>query len=159
VRIVHYINLTAGIEAVPENPEFRFVRIQSTHCEQKLWDEVFMSAGADLLMNLALGNKCVVHDRSAGGGMSRAQWQGLELLSYVLSVRWFGREDDPCFRGHVDRKYARKVYSELSTRTVKYLDYFKQFLMTGRVRLEVDGGLAGHKDKKAFYRAVLKVHR
>lgn len=45
IFITHnYINLTNGVEAIPMlkfwNEDYRFIRIQSTICEQKNWDRL-----------------------------------------------------------------------------------------------------------------------
>lgn len=64
VFIIHnYINLTNGVEAIPMlefwNEDYRFIRIQSTICEQKNWDRLIQDLDYDFLMNLALGHKCI----------------------------------------------------------------------------------------------------
>ena len=59
----NYINLTNGIEAIPRlSGNYKFIRIQSTICEQKLWDKLIQELDYDFLMNLALGNECIVYD-------------------------------------------------------------------------------------------------
>ena len=94
VFIVHnYINLTNGVEAIPKlQGDYRFIRIQSTVCEQKLWDRLIQDLDYDFLMNLALGHKCIVYDFGARKPIPRAVYQGLEFIKYVLHRRWLNKE-------------------------------------------------------------------
>ena len=59
-----YLNLTNGIEALeilkPAN--LRFVRIQSTACEQKRWDFILQDLDYSFLMDIALGENVTVVD-------------------------------------------------------------------------------------------------
>ena len=42
IKDISYINLTNGIEAIRKYnlSEYRFIRIPSTYCEQKLWNDI-----------------------------------------------------------------------------------------------------------------------
>lgn len=80
-----YVNLTNGIEAISQLnlSDYSFIRIQSTICEQKLWDRLIQDLDYDFLMNVALGNKCVVYDYGANKPIPRAIYQGLEFINRV----------------------------------------------------------------------------
>ena len=60
----HFINLTNGIEAIPFLDNYEFVRIPSTYCEAKAWDKLMLSLDSNFLMNLAVGNTCIIYDYS-----------------------------------------------------------------------------------------------
>jgi len=124
-----YVNLTNGIECIQKLGlrDYRFIRIQSTACEQKRWDFIIQDLDYDFLMSLALGENVVVFDTSKRE-VSRAVWQGLKWIEYVLSRRWLERESTAIVRNHNVTGYFRSMYKELENRTFKKIDYFKKFL-------------------------------
>lgn len=153
--IVHYVNLTNGIEAIPELKEFRFIRIQSTACEQKRWDFILQDLDYDFLMNLAIGNTCIVYDFSNKRDVSRAIFQGLEWVRYALNRRWLNRMIKPIVRGHNVSRYFDEVYRQLEDRTKKKLDYFKKFLLTDEIRLQAVCRRTSHDGNYEYYREIL----
>lgn len=165
VFITHnYINLTNGVEAIPKlQDDYRFIRIQSTICEQKLWDRLIQELDYDFLMNLALGHECVVYDFGARKPIPRAVYQGLEFAKYVLNRRWLKRE----YITNVNRSknkerknncndYFDKCYQQLEDRTKKKLDYFLPYVSTTEIKLECITDCTQHDGDKAFYREVLR---
>ena len=84
--IKNYINLTNGVEAIQEYSlqDYAFIRIQSTICEQHLWDRLFLDLDYDFLMNVALGNECRIYDYGTNKPIPRALYQGVALIKYVL---------------------------------------------------------------------------
>ena len=97
----HFINLTNGLEALPSllshsypniNPNsLHFCRIQSTHCEQQQLERLITDADPTLLLYLALGHTCIIHDfgsRNTKSQAPRAIWYGLEFIRYVLNTSW-----------------------------------------------------------------------
>lgn len=168
ISITHnYINLTNGIEAIPMlkfwNEDYRFIRIQSTICEQKNWDRLIQELDYDFLMNLALGHKCVVYDFGARKSIPRAVYQGLELVKYVLNRRWLDWE----YITNVNRSknqerknncnnYFGKCYQRLEDRTKKKLDYFLPYVITKKINLGCVTDCTQHDNDKEFYREILK---
>jgi len=153
---VKYINLTNGIEflRVPEGG-YRFIRIQSTACEQKRWDFIIQDLDSDFLMNLALGNYCIVCD-CGKRDRTRAQWQGLEFIKYMLHRVWFGTDYKPIMRnGHNATEYFRQEYENLSDRTLKKVEYFKKFLATDRVCLSAASMKTTHDGQYDWYCSML----
>ena len=158
----NYINLTNGIEIIPKIPtDYRFIRIQSTVCEQKLWDRLIQDLDYDFLMNLALGHKCIVYDFGARKPVPRAAYQGLEFLKYVLTRRWLNEE----YITNVNRSknnerknncndYFDKCYNQLDDRTKKKLDYFLPYVNTDYIKLECITDYTQHDGDKEFYREV-----
>ena len=165
VFIVHnYINLTNGIEAIPKlDGKYKFIRIQSTWCEQKAFDRLIQDLDYDFLMNLALGHKCIVYDFGARKPIPRAVYQGLEFVKYVLNRRWLGKE----YITNVNRSknkerrnncndYFIKCYEQLEDRTKKKLDYFLPYINTDVIDLECVTDCTEHDGDKEFYREVLR---
>ena len=137
-----FVNLTNGIEAIKQYSltEYRFVRIQSTACEQKRWDFILQELDYGFLMALALGAKCVVYDYSNKRRTPRALWQGIEWIKYALNRAWFDRKIVPAVRGHNASNYFDGWYRQLGARTKAKLRYFVRFLDTDEIRLDIVGG-------------------
>ena len=110
-----YINLTNGIEDIPFLSSFySFIRIQSTWCEQKEWDKILQDLDYGFLMDLAIGNKCIVIDRSKRG-TSRAIFQGLEFIKYALNKVWFNEDAVELWVRNCNViKYFRKCFAIFS---------------------------------------------
>ena len=143
MKTYNYINLTNGVEAIPHlQDDYRFIRIQSTICEQKLWDRLIQDLDYDFLMNLALGHECIVYDFGARKPIPRAIYQGIEFLQYVLNCRWLQKQYQTNVTRAKDKKrinncnqYFSQCYFRLEDRTKKKLDYFVPYLNTDEIRL------------------------
>lgn len=161
MKTIHYINLTNGIEAIESHnlTEYRFIRIQSTLCEAKAWEKLILNLDDDFLMNLALGNNCVVYDFSAHKESPRAVYQGLEFVKYILNRRWFGREIRMHIRGMaVDMTFYEKEYNRTIARNKdvkRKLDYFKKFLNTEILLLTSVVGKTENDGNNNFYRNII----
>ena len=154
--MIQYINLTNGIEAIPHVDDYRFIRIQSTACEQKRWDFILQDLDTDLLMNLALGHKCVVYDYGHNG-VPRALWQGVEFVRYVLSRRWLNQLIMPVMRGGQGvGDYFDGEYCRLLERTFRKLDYFKHFLQADKIDLWTVGQRTEHDGQYGWYRDIVR---
>ena len=127
----NYINLTNGIEAIREYhlSDYSFIRIQSTACEQKLWDKLILDLDYDFLMNVALGNECVV---------------------------WCGKADDAyvsrCANGvrHQVNDYFEQCFRSLSDQAIKKIKYFRPFFR-GKVDVRFVTKATTHDGNKAYY--------
>lgn len=128
----HFINLTNGLQAIEEHGldprDVRFIRIQSTWCEQKRWEDILMALSDDFLMQAALGHECVVYDYGAGKPVPRAVWQGLEWVKFVLRRRWHDEPYMPEGRAGPLWTYFGGEYYRLADRTKTRLDYFRKFV-------------------------------
>ena len=164
--ICNYINLTNGIEAIPSIglDNCRFIRIQSTLCEQHLWDRIIQDLDYDFLMNLALGNKCIVYDFGAKKPKSRAMYQGLEFIKYVLSRRWLNKE----YITNVSKKnnskqccnkYFDECYKKLESRSKKKIDYFIPYINCDLINLFCVSDSTTHDGDKTFYNNLLVSER
>lgn len=126
VPVYNWINLTNGLQAIRDYrlTDYSVMRLQSTHCEQKLWSEVLRSVPDDFLFRLALGFECRVYDYGANKTVPRAIWQGLEWVRYVVTRRWTGNIINPKGRAEKMKQYMNEQYLKLSRREKARLDYF-----------------------------------
>lgn len=94
MKIKNFINLTNGIEAIKRleelNLNYDFIRIQSTTLERKNYIKLFLDLDHNFLINLALGNLCVVHDRGTNRNYSKVIYKGLPIIEYLLNRYWYG---------------------------------------------------------------------
>ena len=160
--IKRYINLTNGIEAIPTiDGEYSFIRIQSTACEQKLWDRLILDLDYDFLMNAALGNQCLIYDFGAKKVVPRAVYQGVKFIIFVLEKHWYGRTVTTYVSrgsrtGHDVTEYFNKMYSYLSKETLKKLDYFKPFLCGNYINIGWITDSTEHDGDKLYYSSIVK---
>lgn len=160
----HYINLTNGIEAIPllksNDIAFHFLRIQSTVCEQKDWDRLIQELDYDFLMNVALGNECIIYDYGARKQIPRAVYQGIEFIKYVLYRRWLDKEYvtnvSRSKKGKINsNKYFSYCYERLNRKTKKKLDYFKSYVV-GEISITARTDATIHDGDKKFYGNIIK---
>ncbi len=161
-----YINLTNGIEYFERNPDLDidqvvFMRVQSTHCEQKKWERVFASIPDDMLFRLALGYKVIIVDFSGRRKVPRAIWQGFELMRYVLCRLWFGKEYFPPTRAMSDSGvYFAQVFERLKKNRAlrRRLEYFRRYLMTDHLDIEYITGASTLDTRwEKIYRVVQRI--
>lgn len=161
-QVFHYINLTNGIDAIPTLPssDYRFVRIQSTVCEQHLWDKLLLELSDDLLMNLALGHPCIIYDFGAGKPVPKSVYQGLEFIRYVLYRRWLHETYHPVIRRHnytevnCDHIFDH-YYRNLSRPAKRKIDYFRSYLDTDKIYLTAKTDRTAYDGDKIHYRDIL----
>jgi len=163
----HFINLTNGIEYIPklESKDYGFVRIQSTHCEQKQWSRLIEEVDYSLLINLAIGNECFVYDYGARKEVSRAIWQGLTFIRTACNY-WFYQIDYSrivVIRGNSEKDCTDYFYREiksLSEIAKKKLRYCLKFVNQNKKSVQLigiskstmmDGNLQ-------FYKEILQKH-
>lgn len=124
--MIEFANLTNGVACAP--PDARVSRIQSTWCEQKLWEDVLWTVPAELYYHAGQGRLVVVHDQSERVRATRAQWQGLSLVRHVCRRAWgLPRLPEPARRdgGTNMSPYWDGVYEGLSERVKRYVRYFE----------------------------------
>lgn len=137
--IKHYINLTNGIEAITQYnlKDYSFIRIQSTACEQHLWNKIILDLDNDFLMNVALGNECIIYDYGANKPVPRAIYQGVEFIKFALIKAWFCITPNRVYiskgiktrNGSMDvSKYFDSAYNLLSKEALKKIKYFRTFI-------------------------------
>lgn len=125
----HYRNLTRGLLCGP--PGAMVLRIQWTHCEQHLWEQLLWQIPDQLLWDLAHGRTVIVHDRSERDRETRAMWQGLQLVRIVTETAWFGHPNGnyEFTRGGTSAyQYLSAVAAALPRPLRKRFSYFRQRL-------------------------------
>ena len=154
--MIIYINLTNGVEALVDfiGEEVRFMRLQSTLLEQGFLEKFLMELDYDFLMNLAIGNHCVIYDFTSRwkDRPSRAIWQGLPWIDYALNRCWFNQEIE-CDR-RMD-KHFKTVYNGLDKRTKRKLKYFRKFLLTDRLYYSSKCEQTENDGNDEFYKEVV----
>lgn len=149
-----YLNLTNGIEAL-EYDDFTyydgFIRIQSTACEQKRWDFLLQELDTNFLMDIALGTSVRVVDYGAHKTTSRAVYQGIEFIKYVLKRHWLGVYETTYVKGCDSTHYFEEVYRNLDKRTLRKLDYFKKFVKTKEIDLVGFSTATNHDGDYNYY--------
>ena len=154
-----YLNLTNGIEFIPKlsgHNNLKFIRIQSTACEQKRWDFILQELDYNFLLDLALGNNVTVVDYGANKEVSRACYQGVEWIRYALNNCWFGKDEKSFVRGTDVTNYFSECYAKLDKRTLKKLNYFKKFLATESLHLDYQSTSTDKDGDYEYYKAILK---
>jgi len=130
-----FVNLTRGL-LCPHirggDPTVRFVRIQSTHCEQKRWGDILTSLGAEFYTAAILG-PVVVHDRSEKPRPTRATWQGLSWIRYAVRRTWWDDTRTPEYArsGHMLNGYWDECYRALSKRERNAVRYYRRYAESG----------------------------
>lgn len=158
LKTVHFINLTNGIEAIKEYnlTGYSFIRLQSTWCEQRLWNNFFFDLDNNLLINLALGNECIIYDYNSRhlNKPPRAIWQGLNFVITVLYFIWFNKEyedTDPALLN-----YFKIEYNKLSPTVIKRLKYFRRYLMTDKLNIKTICKYTKNDGNYKYYSEILK---
>lgn len=155
---IHYYNLTNGIEDLNQDHEARFVRIQSTLLEQKHFGQVIRELDNDLLMHLALGYKCVIHDKgSRNGKISRACWYGIPWIKYCLERAWLDIVPKIApVKTYNLAQYFGQQYKKLDQSEKRKLLYFKKFAITDEINLEYICDHTTHDGDYRYYSNILK---
>lgn len=155
--IKHFINLTNGIEFIPNIKEpYSFIRIQSTACEQKRWDFILQDLDYNFLMSLAVGEEVYVYDCGAHKEIPRAIYQGLEFVKFVLNKRWFDNAYIPIVRGHNCYQYFLEQYQQLNKKTKAKIDYFIKFLNCNQIKINVITSSTNHDSHYDYYNKILQ---
>lgn len=125
-----YLNLTNGIEFLEKFniEECNFIRIQSCACERHLWDKIIRELDYGFLLDVALGYEVVVYDTSAKKKESRAMYQGLKFVEYVLNRIWFNKRIDIEVKGMKCKDYFEEAYRTLQDSTINKIKYLRKFL-------------------------------
>lgn len=154
---MNYINLTSGLEFLEEIPDARFIRIQSSLCESKCWSKLIEDLDYDFLINLAQGKAVYVYDTSRNHKESRALFQGLEFIWYVLQRRWFNKHNiKAVVRGNDATDYFMQEYNKLSDRAKKKIDYIKKFLNTDVIYLGSKCKKSEHDGDYKYYKNIMQ---
>ena len=161
VKENHFINLTNGVQAIKDYNllEYRFIRLQSTACEQKRWGFILETISDDLLLRLAIGEKCIVYDYGAHKEIPRAVWQGLGWLRFALELSWLNRIYTPKGRMSTGRNYFEQKYLTLHPNVKNRLKYFKKFLNTDTLYLSSVTSFTTKDGDYEYYNNLIKENK
>lgn len=161
-----FINLTNGIEKIPQlNGEFSFIRIQSSQCESKKWLKVITGLDDNFLMYLSLGYVCEVIDYSQKKDCSRALFQGLSLIEYILNRRWYDLEKNCIIKDNIDvTDYYKNIYNDLfiynqnpeKDYLKNKLKYYKKFCSSNSVKIIPVCYTTTNDGNNDFYVSIIK---
>lgn len=145
---IHFLNLTNGLACRAHVKDPRYLRIQSTWCEQKRWNDVLWTLSDDLLMHLASGDTVVVHDVSERLRVTRACWQGLALATFVCASVWCHEDTagEMIARSRTGMDmipYFRRVFHDLDDRVIKRIEYYRRYYWSGPLNVMVCPGSRG----------------
>ncbi|KAJ1490520.1 hypothetical protein T484DRAFT_1935199 [Baffinella frigidus] len=139
---VHFINLSNGAESLPllQGIPVAFCRIQSSHCESQNWNGILGGLDPTLLIHLAMGHTCYIHDygsRNKKRKAPRAVWYGVTFIKFALHVLWElpGDPEPPVLRGHMVEADFRGALRNLDKAVKKKIRYFRDYARTSEVKL------------------------
>lgn len=156
---IKYLNLTNGLEYLDEIEDYKVIRIQSTLCEAKCWDKLINDLDYNFLLDLAQGNTIEIYDTSSKKNMSRALYQGVEFIRYILLRRWFNSKPDEIsavVNGYDATKYFETEYKKLSKDTKKKLDYVKKFVIGNGIYIKRICKKSLHDGKYNYFKEILR---
>jgi hypothetical protein len=126
--VIHYLNLTRGALCADHVEQPRYLRLQSTWCEQKRWADVLWTLSTDFYVALASGQHLTVHDVSERSRQTRASWQGLSWVQFTCQRLWGGAPAPVLNRGGMDMSpYFTHELARLDRRVRRHVGYFRQF--------------------------------
>jgi len=166
----YFINLTNGIEFFcdieylknKENFDYSYIRLQSTTLEQKHIEDFINQLDNNLLMNLALGNNCIIIDYGSrnSNGISRVCWQGVPIIIMCLELAWFGEIKSKIMVKNCNcTNHYINFYKLFSEKTKNKLKYFRKFLKINDVKtinLSYYSKLTENDGNNDFYCEILK---
>lgn len=158
-----FFNLTNGIEAIKVGVKQdlpHFVRIQSTWCEQKRWLDILADLDYTFLMACRIARNIIIIDYSAKKPKSRACFQGVAWIQYVLNYCWYDIDERTTARGNDCTQYFKTelqkiLRSEEGKRVIKKLKYFEKFNGTGRVNIQTLCGKTIHDGDNEYYKQIV----
>lgn len=159
-KVINFINLTNGIQAISDYQltDYQFIRIQSSICESQNWERLIEQIDTNLLMHLALGDCCIIYDYSANKKVSRALYQGIAFLEFILERRWFNRNSPMIIRHMIcNDTYYEDAYQKIRRNKLikKKLDYFKKFLNIGNLNIIIKCDYTKYDSKYDKYKEMI----
>lgn len=156
-----FLNLTNGLEVAGLIKHDGYVRIQSTHLEQKLWSRVIEDLDYSFLLPVVSGAQVRVVDTShRPDGVSRAIYQGLPWIRFALQTEVLQLGNPEATRVFVKGMNCSCYFSHqvrrLSPAAKQKLRYLRKFvprtagvMVTGHdIRLE---GMSAHTERDGDY--------
>lgn len=134
-----FLNLTNGIEIYQYNAcgyrykDYRYCRIASTDLEQHNFNRVISDLDYNFLFALATGQKTLIVDYSSKKEISRALFQGVPFIEFVLNKEWFDKTKKTFVRNMNVTKYFDEEYKKLTDESLRKIRYFKKLVTTTKL--------------------------
>lgn len=176
----HFINLTNGIEQIPNLIQngipldtLNYTYIASTTIENKAWIKLIMDLDHNLLLNLAIGNECIIYDFGTHRKLSKTIYYAVPLIRYILTRFWLDNNDmELCYRMTrnsyqrlPEKEHFQKIYEylfihnntkEKTALKDKLKKYKNKFLLTNEIRLIGISESTSHDGDYDYYKNTLK---
>lgn len=140
-----FVNLTNGLEWLPLlkrlGKRINYVRICSTDMEKNHWEDILLQLDTNLLMRLALGQKCMILDCGANRTPGKVVEKGVPWIKHILEDYWM-----------LNRPFM--VAGEPRILLNRKLGYFRRFLATDTVHLYGNDFATFRDGDKEFYRSL-----
>lgn len=132
---MNYINLTNGIEAIPDLPAgWEAVRVSSTSIEKRDWEGLFGDLDHGMLFRLSQGEECRLYDFGSGRPMSKTVRVGVPLIRNVLGQVWLGANAE-CGLSAFVRDHLMMATTDSARNVKRKLLYYRRILKTSQIRL------------------------
>lgn len=154
-----FVNLTNGIEALPDLSRVDgYIRIQSTHLEQGLYDVMINDIDYSFLVCLAVEREATVVDFSQHKKCSRALYLGVPFITYILNKVWFGQDVCPRSLLPVFEPIYYKMKSKKLLKKFVYMKKLLNFTDERQVNIETVCNTTKNDGNYAFYNQILNKH-
>lgn len=153
----NFLNLTNGIEWISKlkDKSYSFIRIQSTWCEQKRWNEIIQDIDNNFLMSLAIGEAIIIYDCSSQKKVSRALFQGVEWIKFVCWVYWFNYIPNAIVKGFNVTDYFTEQLNLLSIPSKNKIKYFRKFVLVNNFNISIKCMKTTHDSDYEWYKNLL----
>jgi hypothetical protein len=124
MRERHFVNLSSGVEWIPDLSEFSYVRIESTAIEKADWTRVLRDLDTNFLMALATGSFCHFYDCGARREISKTVSVGVPYIRGILTAVWLRNQEWPV-----------PAITDGEREVKRKLKYFRRFVATDEIQL------------------------
>lgn len=136
-----FYNLTNGLETLEYFSEQAFtiqtIRIASTDLEQHNFNRVISDLDYNFLFALATGQRILIMDASSNKNISRALFQGVPFIEFVLNKEWFDKTEKTFVRNMNVTKYFEEEYNKLTDESLRKIRYFKKLVTCTSLQIYV----------------------
>jgi len=176
--VKRFINLTNGMEVIPQLltsgisfDDLNWIRIQSTHCENTNYYGIMESLDANFLMNVAVGNVCLIFDYGSRGtgqligtddhryGIPRSYWWGIEWIRHCLSFVWKLEEANSqqrFVRGYNAKNIFDEQLLQMPKTLQRRLKYYRPYVLTRALHIYPIYSRTSNDGEKTFYHDLMR---
>lgn len=135
--MIHYLNLTNGIEGVSSLVNPKFVRIQSSHIESNQWDRLIYELDYNFLLDLARGfDVCLIDYTNHNTRPGKVIYHGIPIIKMVLESFWLSVYKRPMISGFkLSKQTCMDIAFSFTKPTRNKLKYLSKFCTTKTINL------------------------